>query len=146
MKRSNEMPAEFTLLGIGTLTLGVTPTDFSGEVLGAKITHEYEDIGEERTMLDGTVRPASQRRTDGFSASVENDLTALGLYSFLEGNDLVQVPFVFTPNTAGGAKWEGTVVAALPGEIGADEFGSPIVSDIEVKAVGKFVFTEETAV
>jgi len=140
------MPAEFHLLGIGTLTLGTVPQDFSGEVLGAKVTHEYEDVGEDRTMLDGTVRPASTRRIDGFTASVENDLTSAGLYQYLSTNDGVKVAFEFTPNTADGASWAGEVVAALPGEVGADEFGSPIVSDVELKAVGLLDFTAATIV
>jgi hypothetical protein len=138
------MAAEFTVLGDGTVTLGSTPVDFSGEVLGAKVTHEYEDIGEERTMLDGTVRPAQQKRTDGFTASVENDLTASGLYEYLQTNDLLEVAFAFTPNTADGAAWSGTVVATLPSEVGSDEYGSPIVSDIELKGVGVFAFTPAT--
>lgn len=138
------MAAEFTVLGDGTLTLGSTPSDFSGEVLGAKITHEYEDIGEKRTMLDGTIRPAQQKRTDGFTASVENDLTAGGIYQYLVTNDLVEVAIAFTPNTADGAKWTGTVVATLPGEVGSDEYGSPIVSDIELKGVGTFAFAPAT--
>ena len=135
----------FTVLGDGTLTLGTgTPSDFSGEVLGAKVTHEYEDIGEARTMLDGTVRPASQRRVDGLTASVENDLTAAGLYAYLETNDLKEVAMAFTPNTADGAKWAGTVVVTLPGEVGSDEYGAPIASEIELKGVGKFTFTPTT--
>jgi hypothetical protein len=138
------MAAEFTVLGDGTLTLGSTPSDFSGEVLGAKITHEYEDIGEKRTMLDGTIRPAQQKRTDGFTASVENDLTASGIYQYLVTNDLVEVAIAFTPNTADGAKWTGTVVATLPSEVGSDEYGSPIVSDIELKGVGTFTFAPAT--
>lgn len=138
------MAAEFTVLGDGTLTLGTTPTDFSGEVLGAAITHEYEDIGEARTMLDGTVRPASQRRLDGLTASIENDLTAAGLYAYLESNDLTEVAMVFTPNTADGAKWTGTVVATLPSEIGSDEYGAPIASEIELKGVGTFTFAPAT--
>jgi hypothetical protein len=135
------MAASFTVLGPGTVTLGSGPTDFSGEVLGAKVTHEYEDVGDSRTMLDGTVRPASKRRNDGFTASVENDLTSAGLYKFLLDNDMQQVPFTFTPSTADAASWTGTVVALLPGEVGSDEFGSPIVSDIELEAVGTFSFT-----
>ena len=138
------MASAFTVLGDGTLTLGTAPTDFSGEVLGATITHEYEDIGEERTMLDGTVRPAQQKRTDGFTASVENDLTASGLYQYLQTNDMAEVAFAFTPNTDDGAKWAGTVKLNLPASVGADEYGSPIVSDVEIKAVGTFTFTPAT--
>lgn len=136
--------AAFTVLGDGTLTLGTTPEDFSGEVLGGQVTHEYEDIGEERTMLDGTVRPAQTKRTDGFTASVENDLTATGLYQFLFESDGDEVAMVFTPNTADGAEWTGTVKCTLPASVGADEYGAPIVSDIELKGVGAFTFTPAT--
>ena len=133
--------AEFTNLGEGTLTLGDGPDDFSGEVLGAKVTHEYTDVGSARTMLDGTVRPAGQTRTDGLSASLENDLTAAGLYAYLEANDGAEVAMTFTPNTQDGASWAGTVVCRLPGEVGADEFGAPIASEIELPGVGRFAFT-----
>lgn len=129
-------------LGPGTLTFGTgTPSDFAGEVLGASITHDYEEVGESRTMLDGTPRAASKRRNDGLKVSVENDLTAAGLYQYLSDNDLQEVEFTFTPNTAAGAKWIGTVVATLPSEVGADEYGTPIVSDAELAGVGEFTFT-----
>lgn len=138
--------AGYTLLGPGTVKLGPTETatDFSGEVVGAKILHTYEESGEARKMLDGTDRPTSRTRTDGFSASIENDLTAAGLYQFLVTNDLDQVQLQFTPNTAAGAKWVGTVVLALPGEIGTDKFGNPIVSDVSWGGVGVFTFTPAT--
>lgn len=136
--------AAFTVLGDGSITLGTAPTEFAGEVLGATITHEYEDIGEERTMLDGTVRPAQQKRTDGFTASVENDLTAAGLYQYLQTNDMTEVAFVFEPNSADGATWTGTVKLNLPASIGADEYGAPIVSDVELKGVGTFTFAPAT--
>lgn len=136
--------AAFTVLGVGTLTLGTSPQDFSGEVLGAKVTHEYEEVGEARTMLNGDVRPAGQRRNDGLTASVENDLTAAGFYKYLVDNDNKTVAISFTPNTADAAAWAGEVVCSLPGEIGADEFGAPIVSDIELKAVGLLTFTPGT--
>lgn len=137
--------AAFTVLGDGTLTLGTAPTDFSAEVLGASVTHEYEEIGEARTMLDGSVRPAGQKRIDGFTASCENDLTAAGMYQYLMTNDSQEVAITFTPNTADGASWAGTVIARLPSSIGADEYGSPIVSDIELIAVGILTFTPATA-
>jgi len=134
--------AAFTVLGDGTLTLGSgTPSDFSGEFLGVQVNHEYEDVGSARTMLDGTVRPAGQVRTDSLTGSVENDLTAAGLYSYLQTNDGQQVAMEFTPNTVDGATWAGTVVCRLPGSVGADEYGSPIVSDVELPGVGKFTFT-----
>lgn len=138
------MPATVTPLGDGTVTVGETPLDFSCEVVGAKITHEYEEITEERTRLCGTVIPAQEQRGDGFTADLENDLTAAGLYSYLQTNDLQAVPFNFVPNTASGASWDGTVVLKLPSDVGADEYGEPIVSSVEWQAVGTFTFTPGT--
>lgn len=134
-------------LGPGTLKLGptATATDFSCEVSGGKVTHAYEEIGESRTMLCGTVKPASQTRNDGLAFELENDLGAAGMYAFLHANDLTEVDFEYVPNTVAGAKWAGKIVATLPGEIGADAFGAPIASAVEWAGVGKFTFTPSTA-
>lgn len=134
-----------TLLGPGTLTIGATPSDFSCEVLGGKVTHAYEDIGEKRTMLCGTEKAASKKRTDGLTFNLENDLTAAGLYQFLMTNDLTTQVFDYTPNTDGAASWAGSVQVTLPADIGADEYGQPIVSAVEWEGVGAFTFTPATA-
>lgn len=137
-----------TPLGPGTLKLGLaseTLTDFSCEVLGGKVTHAYEDVGDQRTMLCGEVRAASKVRTDGLAFSLENDLSGAGMYQFLLTNDLTEVFFEYVPSTAGAASWEGKVQATLPEEIGADESGSPIVSDVAWSGVGAFTFTPATA-
>lgn len=141
------MPAPVTVpLGPGTLTLGPTGSsvDFSCEVAGGKVTHTYEDIGESRTMLCGDAKPAARRRVDGLAFDLENDLSAAGLYQFLITNDLTEVPFVYVPNTVNGAQWAGTILATLPGEVGADEFGAPIASSVEWAGVGTFAFTPST--
>jgi hypothetical protein len=132
------------VLGPGTLTLGTAPTDFSCEVMGGQITHEYNTVGEARTPLCGTEKPAAETRSDGAQFSIENDLSAAGLYKYLIDNDLRSVAFAYTPNTVHGAKWAGTVVAKLPGSIGADSFGSPIVSEVVLPGVGTFTFTPGT--
>ena len=59
-------------------------------------------------------------------------------------NDLTTVVFAYTPNTANGAKWAGSVQLTLPAEIGAGAFGEPIVSSVEWVGVGKFTFTQST--
>jgi len=139
------MPSSYTAFGPGTVTIGAGTLDFSCEVLGGAVTHEYEDVGESRTTLCGEQRPAGKRRSDGLKFSVENDLTASGLYQFLVTNDLTEQGFVYTPNTADAAKWEGTVLVTLPAEIGADEFGAPIASDVEWAGTGgAFTFTAAT--
>lgn len=132
--------------GVLQLTGEASSVDFACEVVGASITHEYEETTEQRTRLCGDVIPAAEERRDGFSANVENDLAAAGLYNFLQVNDLKQVAFSFTPNSQivdGGtaASWDGTIVCKLPSTIGADEYGAPIASSIEWDAVGKLAFT-----
>ena len=128
-----------TILGPGTLELG--GTDYAAECSSASITHEYEDVGENRTMLDGSAKVAGQRRIDGLTAEIENDLTPDGLYAYLVANDGSEVPFTYTPNDEDGASWSGTVRLRLPDTIGADEYAAPIVSSIELTGVGIFTFT-----
>lgn len=134
------MPATVTPLGPGLVTIGTSPLDFSCEVVGASITHEYEETSERRVRLCGDAIEASEQRVDGFTASVENDLLAGALYDYLQANDLTVQDFTFQPNTQAGsitpAEWSGQVVVRLPGSIGSDEYGSPIASDIEWKAAG----------
>lgn len=127
--------ASYVELGPGTVTVTVgtgTEKDFSGEVLSATVKHDYEDVGETRTMLDGSKRGAGQTRSDGISLSVENDLTAAGLYSYLIANDGQKATVEFTPSTAAGASWSlSGVTLRLPSEVGADEYGAPLASEVE---------------
>jgi hypothetical protein len=139
------MPIQSVPFGPGTVTVMTTPINIEAEVLGGKITHTYEDVGESHTHMDGSQHAASRNRTDGVSLSVENDLTDAGIYYLLQQHDLETAPIVFTPNTANAASWAGTVQLSLPAEIGADEFGAYIVSQVEWAGVGKFTFTAGTA-
>ena len=140
--------AGFTPFGPGTVTLKIgsaTAVDYSGEVLGGAIGHAYSESGEARTMLNGDVRSAAQKRdNDSITLSIENDLAANALYDTLQDNDLAVATLEYTPNTAGGAKWVGDVTLTLPEEIGSDEFGSPIVSEVTWQSTGKFTFTPAT--
>lgn len=138
------MPSTWEPLGPCTILLGTAPgTDFAGEFKNVKLTHAYEEIGEARTMLDGTERPTTEKRTDGVTADIENDLTAAGLYQYLYTNDLTQTAIVIT-QTDSGASWTGNVKLKLPADVGADEFGQPIVSSVEWAGVGAFTFTPGT--
>ena len=112
---------------------------------GGAVTHAYDSVGEARTVLCGTVKPAARVRTDGLTMSLENDLGAAGLYKWLIDNDLQEVEFEYVPNTVAAAKWAGKIVATLPASVGADQFGQPIVSEVAWEGVGKFTFTPATA-
>lgn len=138
------MAVRITKLGPGTITLGETPTDFSAEVTGASIAHEYDETQEETTMLSGDVLPAVEVRRDSLALSVMNNLLAAGLYNYLWTNDQQTVAMVFTPNTDDGASWAGDVKCRLPEEIGSDTFGNPLASEVTLPGVGAFAFTPST--
>lgn len=149
--------AHIEKLGPGLLTIGSSPFDFSCEVKGVQITHDY-DTDDPETMLCGDVVPGKSVRTDGLEADLYNDLTDAGLYAYLMTHDLDVVAFEYTPNTgtdpltAGGAagtastpeKWAGQLRLQLPDSIGADEFGANIESSITWQGVGTFTFTPRT--
>jgi hypothetical protein len=142
------MTASHTTLGPGTVKVGgdAGGVSFECEVIGATITHEYAD-SDKRTMLCGDVRGGAAARSDGFTADLENDLSAAGLYAYLIAHDLEVQPFTFTPNTADGATWAGKVTLTLPDEVGADEFGAPLAGKITWAAAdtGRFTFTPTKA-
>lgn len=130
-----------TRMGPGTITVGATPLDFSAEVRSVTIAHEYDEQSEAVTYLDGSGSPASLARADSVTFEADNDLSAQGIYSYCESNDLTEQPFTYTPSTADAASWAGTVQVRLPEEIGADAYGNPIASSTTWSAVGKFAFT-----
>jgi hypothetical protein len=135
-------------LGPGTVSVKVgagAAKQFEAECKSAAITHEYEDVGESTTYLDGHTHGGSRTRMDGFKASLDNDFGSAGLYKFLLDNDLEEATLEYMPSTAAGAKWSGTVTLTLPSELGADEFGAVLASEVEWTGVGTFTFTPATA-
>jgi hypothetical protein len=139
-------PLKVVPLGDGTITIGDTPFDFSCEVTGASVTHDYEDGEDPVTTLCGQkTAAAGQTRTDGLEFSTLASLESTGLYQYVQSHDLETQKFVFTPNTANGAKWEGSVQLRLPESIGADEYGANIEAEYTWIGMDKFVFTPAVA-
>lgn len=139
------MSVTTTKFGPGTVTLGTTtPLDFSCEVLGGTVNHEYEDVTDARTTLCGDVIAGQVRRKDGLTFQLVNDLTAAGLYAYLMSNDLSEQTFSYEPHTDG-ASWSGKVQTRLPDTIGADEYGADLESEVTWPGVGVFTFTPATA-
>lgn len=135
-----------TKFGPGTVTLGEgTPLDFSCEVLGGTVNHEYEDVSDARTTLCGDIIAGQVRRKDGVTFQLVNDLTTAGLYAYLMTNDLEESAIAYEP-AEGGASWSGTVQLRLPDTIGADEFGADLESEVTWPAVGLLTFTAATVV
>lgn len=134
-----------TKFGPGTLELGSVPTDYSCEVLGGTVNHEYEDATDARTTLCGDIIAGQTTRKDGVTFQLVNDLTTAGLYAYLMANDLTEVDISYEPFT-GGASWSGKVQLRLPDTIGADEFGADLESEVTWPAVGKLTFTAAVVV
>lgn len=133
-----------TKFGSGTMTFtiaGGEPVQFAQEVKGGGITHEYSESGEATTYLDGSSEGAGSTRGDKLAVNCDFDLGVGGLYAFLDTNDLVQAAVVFTPNTAVGASWTGTVELRLPDGATAENFGAKISGGLELPFIGKAVFS-----
>lgn len=135
----------WTKFGAGTVnyTVGATgtPVEFSQEVKGGGINHEYEAVGEATTYLDGSEDPAGEKRADKLTLDCDFDLGSTGFYAFLYDNDLADAEVTFTPNTAAAASWAGTVRLKLPDGATADEFAAKISGTVEHSFVGPVVFT-----
>lgn len=139
------MPA--TLFGPGTVEFTIdagTPQSFAQEVKGGGVGHEYAEVGEAATYLDGTTDPAGEVRNDSLTLECDFDLGTAGLYYFLYTNDLRNATATFTPNDAAAASWTGTVRLKLPDGAVADQFGAKIAGTVELAFVGPAVFTPAT--
>jgi hypothetical protein len=136
-----------TKFGAGTVAYTIaaaTPVSFEQEVKGGGIEHEYTEVGEDTTYLDGTTDPASEVRADTLTLDCDFTLGSAGFYAFLFDNDLADAEVVYTPNTAAAAKWEGTVRLKLPDGAKADEFGAKLTGTVTHKFVGPVEFTPGT--
>ena len=132
--------------GPGTVTFTVTggagsPESFEQEVKGGGVNHEYSDVGDTVTYLDGMVDPAGKQRLDKLTLDCDFDLGATGFYKFLADNDLKDATLDYVPNTANGAAWTGTVRLQLPDGAVGDEYGAKISGTVEVEFVGLSTFT-----
>jgi len=137
-----------TKFGPGTVAYTVgepgTPVNFEQEVKGGGIGHEYEEVGESVTYLDGTTDPAGQTRADSLTLDCDFDLGSAGFYAFLFTNDLQDATVTYTPNTATAASWTGVVRLKLPDGATADEFSAKLSGTVEHQFVGPVEFTPGT--
>lgn len=133
----------FTTFGPGTVTIG---DDYSGECTSFTINHAYAEVGSTRTMLNGDLRRAKKRREpDSVTIGLEPDLTADGLYYYLQSNDLDTATLTYVPSTEDGADWEGEVELSLPESVEGSEFGSPITASVTLMCVTTLTFTPTPA-
>ena len=142
------MTMAWTPYGPGTLTYTIgepgSPVSFAQETKGGGIEHEYTEVGEDTTYLDGTEDPASELRADHFTADCDFDLGPTGFYAFLFENDLATAAVEFSPHTATGAKWAGDVRVKLPDGVKGEKFGAKMSGTVKHSFVGPCTFTPGT--
>lgn len=131
--------------GPGTITFGTdTPKPFSAEVSGGSVEHSYDESERKATLADTTApAPELSQGPDTLTLDMVNDLTTSGYYAYAHENNLTEQSFVWTPSTASGAKWEGTVTIVLPDSIGASAWGDEIESSVSLSG-DPFTFTPAT--
>lgn len=133
-----------TTFGPGVLTYtisGGTATEFAQEVRAVTITHEYEEVGESVTYLDGSSDVPGVMRADSITADCDFDLGTTGFYNFLSVNDGQQCGVVYTPNTVDGASWAGNVRLRLPEDVSAESFGAKLAGSVTHPFIGTVAFT-----
>jgi hypothetical protein len=134
----------WTKFGEGTLTYTIdagTPVSFAQEVKGGGIEHEYTEVGEDTTYLDGTEDPAGEIRADHYVADCDFDLGAAGFYNFMYTNDLQSATVEFTPNDTASASWTGTVRLKLPDGAKGEKFGSKLSGSVKHSFIAPATFT-----
>ena len=139
------MPAKTNKLGPGTLTVGATGTevDFSCQVTAAHVDWSA-DAEDAVQVLCGESVPGARTYSAVLAGTLFQDLSTGGIVDYSWDHKGEQVPFVFTPVTAGAAKVEGNLILD-PLSIGGDEAGANMTSDFEFAIVGDPTFTPATA-
>lgn len=113
-------------LGPGTLTLGSTPLNISGQMTNARVeTSESVTTTDPIPVLSGEEKAGTDRvtHTHTLAGNLFQDLDAAGVVAYSFANAGVWVPCVFTPNTAKAAKVTGEV-CPVPITVGGDVTGT----------------------
>lgn len=137
------MPLTDSRLGVGTLTIGTVPMDVSAQVANCALEPDIEEEDGTPTLAEPDPAPLASVAWN-LTGTVIQDFGA-GATSFLNylmDNALAEEPFEFTPETAEGTSFSGTV-QIRPAPIGGDA-GVQITSDFEMPVIGDVTRTDGT--
>jgi len=130
------MPLTDSRQGPGTLTFGTTtPKDFSAQSAAVKLTPSVDSTDGTPTLEVPDPAPLSTISWALNVDAIQDFDDAAGFVNFLMDNALSEQPFSWTPNTAGGTEYSGTV-QIVPIEIGGD-VGVQVVTSVELPLVGE---------
>lgn len=119
-------------LGPGTLTLEAN--EFSTQVAAARLTPSVDSADGTPTLEIPEPAPETTVSWALNIDGVQDFEDAAGLVNYLMDNALSEVPFVWTPRTAGETSYQGTV-QIVPMEIGGD-VAVQVVTSVELPVIG----------
>jgi len=130
------MPLTDSRQGPGTLTFGTgTPVDFSAQSAAVKLTPSVDSTDGTPTLETPDPAPLSTVSWALNVDAIQDFDNATGFVNYLMDNALSEQAFTWTPNTAAGTKYAGTV-QIVPIEIGGD-VGVQVVTSVELPLVGE---------
>ena len=127
------MPFKDSRLGPGTLKLDTTH-EFNTQASAVRLTPSVESEDGTPTLAEPEPAPLSTITWALNIDAIQDFEEATGLVNYLMDNQLDEVPFEWTPATADGTKYAGTV-QIVPMEIGGD-VAVQIVTSVELPLVG----------
>jgi len=126
------MPFTDSRLGPGTLTLETF--EFNTQVSACRLTPSVNSDDGTPTLAVPEPPPLTTVDWALNIDAIQDFENATGLVNYLMDNALSEVPFVWTPATADGTKYQGTV-QIVPMEIGGD-VAVQVVTSVELPVVG----------
>ena len=128
-------------LGPGTLTLATF--EFNTQVSACRLTPEVNSDDGTPTLAVPEPPPLTTIAWALNIDAIQDFEEPAGLVNYLMDNALDEVPFVWTPATADGTQYEGTV-QIVPMEIGGD-VAVQVVTSVELPVIGQPTRTDGTA-
>lgn len=127
------MPFADSRLGPGTLTLEAV--EFNTQVSACRLTPEVSSEDGTPTLAVPDPAPETSIAWALNIDAIQDFEEAAGLVNYLMDNALSEVPFTWTPLTADGTSYAGTV-QIVPMEIGGD-VAVQVVTSVELPLVGE---------
>src|SRR5580765_8064980 len=127
------MPITDSRLGPGTLTLETNA--FETQVAACRLTPTINSTDGTPTLAVPDPAPETDVAWSLNIDAIQDFEEAAGLVNYLMDNALAEVPFEWTPLTADGTKYAGTV-QIVPIEVGGD-VAVQVVTSVELPLVGQ---------
>ena len=109
--------------------------EFSAQAATVKLTPKVDSSDGTPTLAIPAPAPESKVSWSLNISAIQDFEDAAGLVNYLMDNALAEVAFEWTPNTADGTKYTGTV-QIVPMEVGGD-VAVQVVTDVELPLVGE---------